>query len=212
MLSNQNQNFLPKDYSSIKPRNPIFNNFERILVTQSANISITAANIACFIIFQCIFFYFVASTQLDRLVLDKGSTLSTFTKTSPVLKHLLCSKLRDQLKVPEETLKTRQKERNKQNIKSLVNVASPFVIPFTIVSIATAITSIRNGLWTKVHNVSMIFVVLCFTTELLIFLAVFQTHEIIGEWEVTKLVADLRQKKIDDFKKEQERKRQSNDL
>lgn len=64
---------------------------QRIL--DPASLSTIFANITFFVIFQCLFFYFVVSKKYEAELADKTGILKPFVENSPLLGKLLCKKL-----------------------------------------------------------------------------------------------------------------------
>ena len=58
-----------------------------------ASLSTIFANVAFFVIFQCIFFYVVVSKKYEATLSDKSGIIKTFVENSPLIGKLLCKKL-----------------------------------------------------------------------------------------------------------------------
>jgi len=214
-----------------------------------ANITIVSANICCFIVFQCLFFYFVASKQFENLIYDKSDIMKPFLEKSPVIGKLICSSMKktanklekkllnvrwkyigdSQIKYEFEdhdyrlsniyessTLKNKilktnsidipglqeksivksgkhyfqsvhiSTALNEENIETLKKTAFPYVSTCGIICIVCLIISLSNKIWTKSHSIALALVATCFTTEFVIYITLFKTHQIVGDWYIIK--------------------------
>jgi len=159
-------------------------------ITNPAGISNTCANIVCFIVFQCIFFYFVASKQYDSLVLEKATFIETFLKNSPVAGRIMCTQMKKSADDMKNIIDVKAKERKEKNIKSLKSTAALFVIPAAIIALLSAGYAINKNKWTRSHTLALILIAGCFTTEFIIYIAVFRTHVILGDYELLLKIFD----------------------
>ena len=62
-------------------------------ILHPASLSTIFANVAFFVIFQCIFFYVVVSKKYEATLLDKAGIIEPYVQNSPYLGKLLCKKL-----------------------------------------------------------------------------------------------------------------------
>tara|TARA_B100000945_G_C20364172_1_gene588707 strand:+ start:683 stop:1231 length:549 start_codon:yes stop_codon:yes gene_type:complete len=148
--------------------------------------TIIAANIVCFIIFQCLFFYFIASKQFENLVMEKGKSPKVFIQNSPVIGKYICKKMKSDNAEKLQNSIDKNKELQSKNKLTLIETAKWYVIIGSVIGILCYIYSIKNNLWKKNHTFGMLLIAGCFTTELIYYLAVFKTHIVIGDWEIIK--------------------------
>ena len=62
-------------------------------ILNPASLSTIFANVAFFVIFQCIFFYVVVSKKYEATLSDKAGIIEPYVQNSPFLGKLLCKKL-----------------------------------------------------------------------------------------------------------------------
>ena len=163
-------------------------------IMDPASLSNVSANIVCFIVFQCLFFYFVASKQYDSLVIEKATFLQGFFQTSPLVGKIACAKMQTDLNKVVKEIELKKIERQKENVEQLKNTAINFVVPAGIISVILASIAIYKNKWKSSHTLALVLIAACFSTELVIYLAVFKTHIILGDYELLKMIFDKKYK------------------
>lgn len=157
---------------------------QRVAHSYSADISVSAANIACFISVQCLFFLFIASRKYLETVKDKTSLLKPFVDKSNVVGKRVCAHASDFVTTNREEVKRHAADRFKRNRTLIAKSAMLFVLPIVIVSVIAGLYARRAGIWQRTHSIMLLLAVLCFSTELVIFVVLFQTYVIVGDYEL----------------------------
>lgn len=157
-------------------------------VWNAPNISLLCANVACFIVCQCLFFYYVGSTQYDNMLQDKVRFIKGFLDESPVLGPVTCVRINDLLSKSRATAKAEMTTRLKKNRRLLMGESSWFIVPCILVAVVAGILAHRKGRWSSEHNWSLALIAGCFTTEIFIYFGLFRTHQVVGDYEIIKMI------------------------
>lgn len=168
--------------------------------TNPSNVFIVLLNALFFMIVQTLFFYFIASNQIDDIIVSKVELINKYAEYDGNLNNYLKEYINsDEFKQKRERVKLLNDERQSKNRKILLNkVILPFIIPIFIIFLIYGIfifTSYEtNKKWfgnnineddfsfNIADKILIFFVIFAFLTELIIFFGVIRQHEFIGDF------------------------------
>lgn len=154
-------------------------------VVAPENIFLIVANIICFVIFQCIFFYKVASRLYEVVIRDKASLVRLFLQEAdPKTQEYACAFIEGRIADGADSLKNERRTRDAKNRESLRSIAAPFLIGSGALIVITGTASRIRGSWSRAHTLSLAMVVLCFMTELYIYGTIIRQYRVIGDFEI----------------------------
>lgn len=157
-------------------------------IKHPANICLLTTNIAFFIVFQCIFFYYFGCKQYDNMLKKKANFVKGFLHNSPLVGPVTCAKISEFIEKNKDEAIRQELERNRFNKKLLKNEAAKFVLPCVIIAIFAFIIAKRRNIWGSEHNISLVLISACFITELFIYKGVFKTYNIVGDYELLNML------------------------
>ena len=150
------------------------------------NLSIIAINVLCFVICQCLFFFFVGSKLYDRTVKDKGKILRLIMETLPPEgQAAACAKIKEtMMSLPDENASAI----DAHNIKLLISTAAPFVIGSLVIALLCIGHALHRNHWKKQHTGAVVLVFFCFLTEVFIYKALIQQYVILEDSTILEAV------------------------
>mgnify|MGYP004176648661 CR=1 FL=1 len=156
------------------------------------NLSIIAINVLCFVICQCLFFFFVGSKLYDRTVEDKGKILrSMLENLPPEGKLVACAKIKEtMMSLPDEDASAM----DAHNIKLLISTAMPFVIGSLVIALLCIGHALHRNHWKKQHTGAVVLVFCCFLTEIFIYKALIQQYVILQDSTIIEAVIGTQMK------------------
>lgn len=170
-------------------------------------IFITFLNVGFFMVVQILFFYIIASKQVDVIIESKSDIINKFIEHSDktndnIKKYLNSNTYKD--KYNKGTLT--EKERLRLNRKIIWLKLKPFLITvFTIITLSfialiffsvpkiqrkfkMSPNIINNYTLSLSDKILIIFVLGAFSTELLFFFGMVKNYEFVGDFEVIKII------------------------
>lgn len=177
---------------------------ENIFVTSKdilspENLIVVFANVFAFITLETIFFWFIASGSVNKVIDDKADLLYTFSvqdsKNKEALKEYLNSSFNTDI-VPEKAKE--QKEERENNNWNLVNsYITPIAIGVAVLFIvAGMLMFIRKQPLTRIDKVLLLSVLGAFTTELYFYFTVTSQLVYIGDNEMMNSIYRSSQKAV----------------
>ena len=167
---------------------------------------VNSANILFFVVVQSLFFKHVAAKQMDVVIAGKVGAIKTYVNKNPDLKD----KVRDFANSGDFVknvcnLSDNVKKNADHNEIVLWECAKPHVIAMTV-AIAVSVLVI---IWFQVFGgkedslelkdmVSLILVVLAFSTEIVFFLTIVSKYQFIGDMGLTHMIYDCTVQKLMD--------------
>jgi hypothetical protein len=164
----------------------------------AADYACVFANVVVFCTFQCVFFFFVASRQYDKLLGHKMQILTPYLNRERPGRQLACERLLSVIGNEEDReAAERVRERTEeQNVRTLATHAGPYIALFIVLSAATALRARANGSWKGHHTLACALLVFCFTTEIFYYFGVVRTYQVLGDWELVDRVFEAAQPTI----------------
>ena len=143
----------------------------------------TFLNTGFFMVVQTLFFYYIASKQVDNIIISKVNVLNTYMKFDNDVKTKTCDYLKsDKYKTEIEQANFRESKRNKLNKILIFKELKYFYIGVAILIFAAIIFSVI--LKQKPFDLLTLAVLGAFTTELLFFFGMVQNYQFIGDLEI----------------------------
>lgn len=153
-----------------------------------ANLLLVVANVLAFVILQTLFFWFIASRSVERVLEDKAGFIATFFSQKGVTKEMMT----DYLNSPsnkEELAKVaaqQRKGREQQNWELVQQYIQPIVIGLLSAFLFLSLVMFRRGQPLTRIDMFLLFLVLgAFSTELYFYLTVTSQVIYIGDGEIT---------------------------
>lgn len=134
-------------------------------------------NVMFFMIIQTIFFLYVASKQLENVLIDKINFVKILSDNNPLVKSYITEIKKQYLQKDFTDIILK---RNTYNNEILIIYCG---IPIIVVSILflIAVFMKSNQQWSKVDTLSLFFVTLAYITELFLFFCVITQYVFIGD-------------------------------
>lgn len=157
----------------------------------AADYSCIFANVVVFCVFQCVFFYFVASRQYDDLLNHKMRIIEPFLERERPGRQLACERLLNVMGNEEKRVKAGETMNGyfkKSNRKTIVTFAGPYIATAAVLAAAFARRARMRGEWQGHHTLAYVLLIFCFTTEIFYYLGVVRTYRVLGDWEMVDRV------------------------
>lgn len=153
-----------------------------------------AANVAAFAVFQCVFFYLFASKTYDHVVKDKLRIASEVLHDDRLGKSAICNAMLpdrpEDLHAAIADAKREQQRSARENCFVLARWCGPFVGAFALGAAALVLVARRQNAWRPRHNLTVALLFLCFSTELVYYVSVIRTYQVLGDWQLFVKVFD----------------------
>lgn len=153
----------------------------------SADYSCVFANVVVFCVFQCAFFYFIASRQYDTLLKHKMRIIEPFLEHDRPGKQVACAKLLGIMATAERRMsKTARMNAllDAGNRRTVYMFAGPYIGVAALLALFFMVRAKRQKVWRGEHNLAYALLVFCFSTEIFYYLGVVKTYRVIGDWEL----------------------------
>ena len=164
-------------------------------IFSSNNMIINVSNIICFITIQTLFFYFIASKQFNKLLIDKTEIVSSYISHDPDLRaHANQYFHGEEWKDITNTGKQQTKLRTKANV-SLINRK---IVPLVLVAVCILGCFVyklthNNEPWSRIDTILLTLVLGAFTTEFLFFIGIVSQYQHYGDHAIYyKLLKTIR--------------------
>lgn len=160
------------------------------MALRSADYACVFANVVVFCLFQCVFFYFVASRQYDKLLAHKMNILEPYLARQRPGRQLACERLLAVIGDEEDrAAASRSREHiEAANVRTLATYAGPYVALFIVLTAVAALRARADGSWRGHHTLACALLVFCFTTEIFYYFGVVRTYQLLGDWELVDRV------------------------
>lgn len=151
-----------------------------------ADLGCVFANVVVFCVFQCVFFFFVASRQYEQLVANKIEVLDPFLRSDRPGRQTACARLLAMIGDEERQISDRinREEVRMHNLRTLATYAVPYISAFVLATVAAVVHAVRRGTWKGHHSLACLLLVFCFTTEIFYYFGVVRTYQVLGDWEM----------------------------
>ena len=150
--------------------------------TVSTNLALVAANVVCFVFFQCAFFYLVGSRLFEKVLHDKGSILRNVLGAAAAEERAhFCAYVKKNAGSVDPSV---AHKRDRHNRALLLRISLPIIAVSLVVMAVCMVLAIRRGAWTRSHSMSLCIILLCFLTEIYLYLVVIRNYDIVGDLEL----------------------------
>ena len=157
-------------------------------VVDPSNLLILVANILAFVVLETLFFWFIASHSVERVLEEKASFIADFMEKKGFTKEMLTEYLNSEYatKTLPEIANEQQREREQQNWDLVVKYIQPVVIGLSVALFLLFVyMRYKRQPLTRI-DVFLLFLVLgAFSTELYFYLTVTSQVIYIGDTEIT---------------------------
>ena len=173
------------------------------LMSQSAKIDILSdvlsacavmcATIVVFVIAQSMFWSLIGSKQYEVIIGEKMKVLSSFFArlNEPEIHKTVCKTIKASINTNDAIENAREEENKKLLFNNFKTFTATFAIMFVLVSIAYLIRSNFESMAISSFGISLLFVLLSFSTEIVVFHYVITPYIVAGDIELTnKLSAE----------------------
>lgn len=158
------------------------------------NLIILFANVSAFIIMQVLFFWFIASKAVERVVENKVDLIVNTSNNIPEIKEKVMIYLND--KTLEEQLKEdsidESYKREKYNSSRLMDyLYKPLSLIITLLYLSFVYSVYIGYKWSKVDFILLGTVFLAFTTEIIFYVLVIQESQVLGDTELISALMSM---------------------
>lgn len=151
------------------------------------NLIILFANVSAFIIMQVLFFWFIASKGVDRVVESKVDLIVNTANNIPEIKeqimvYLTDKTLEDQLK--EDSIEESYKREKYNSARLMDYIYLPLSFIITLLYLSFVYSVYIGYKWSRIDFILLATVFLAFTTEIVFYFIVIQESQILGDTEL----------------------------
>ena len=162
------------------------------------NIILIFVNVLIFILMQTIFFYFVGSRQLEKVINDKVDIVNQYMKydssyKSKIKEYMNTEKIKNIINKAEDE----EKERTQENIEIIKKwIGTPLIVLVSLLLICFIIFIIAKKKWTGIDNVGLSLVFTAYLTEICIFFGIIQKYIFLGDQTLYYFLYNLIKKEL----------------
>lgn len=164
----------------------------------TVNSIVGVSNVLFFMVVQIFFFWFIASREIDRVVLDKAEVLmllrdrlreEKLNETAEALDAIVVSKRRNK--------EQEAKEKNRQRVQSNLRLVYRWIVPCIVVVVVVLVGLVwynhrQHYSLQYAHKVGLGLVVCAYITEVLFFLTVVSNYIMVSDSDIVREVTGLR--------------------
>lgn len=162
------------------------------------NFILILANVLIFIVFQTVFFYFVGSQQMSKIIKNKTDIINKYLKISNIHKYETREFINsNEIKKRLLESKKEEKERKEKNIEVIKTwIGPPLIIVLMLLFICITMLYVNKVKWTGVDSVGLTLVVTAYVTEIVIFLGIIKKYEFLGDQPLYYFIYNLIKKEV----------------
>ena len=164
----------------------------------TVNSIVGLSNVLFFMVVQVLFFWFIASREIDRIMIHKSSVLmmlrdklrqEKFSDTAEALDAVVIKKRREKAKEAEKNAEARKEK----NLALVYRWMVPCIIAVSLVLLALVMYNRRNNYGLEhAHKVGLGLVVCAYVCEVLFFLTVVENYIMISDTDILREVTGLK--------------------
>lgn len=166
----------------------VFNKQTAKDVVDPANLLILVANILAFVVLETLFFWFIASHSVERVLEEKAEFIADFMDKKGFTKQMMTEYLNSEyaIKTLPAIAREQQKERQEQNWELVLKYIQPVVIGLGVaLALIFAYMRFRRQPLTRIDLFLLFLVLGAFSTELYFYMTVTSQVIYIGDTEIT---------------------------
>ena len=162
------------------------------------NFILILANVLIFIVFQTVFFYFVGSQQMSKIIKNKTDIINKYLKISNIHKYETREFINsNEIKKMLLESKKEEKERKEKNIEVIKTwIGPPLIIVLMLLFICITMLYVNKVKWTGVDSVGLTLVVTAYVTEIVIFLGIIKKYDFLGDQPLYYFIYNLIKKEV----------------
>jgi amino acid transporter len=162
------------------------------------NVILILANVLIFIVFQTVFFYFVGSQQMSKIIKNKTDIINKYLKISNIHKYETREFINsNEIKKRLLESKKEEKERKEKNIEVIKTwIGPPLIIVLMLLFICITMLYVNKVKWIGVDSVGLTLVVTAYVTEIVIFLGIIKKYEFLGDQPLYYFIYNLIKKEV----------------
>lgn len=168
-------------------------------IFNSNNMIINVSNIICFITIQTLFFYFIASKQFNKVLIDKTDIVSSYISHDPELRNSAVQYFQsDDWKALVKQGNQQTSQRDLANLKLIGKRIAPLIAGALVVlfGFIFKLNYYPAGTkWTRTDTILLSLVMGAFTTEFLFFIGIVSQYQHYGDHAIyNTLLQSIKQK------------------
>lgn len=158
---------------------------------------IVLVNVIFFMIVQTLFFKFVASKQYADVLVSKIDLIKLFLSKEPEKQSEFNDYKNEYLKTNNEKALQQQRARDKTNKELTRKYCLNLILLGIVVLIVTVLFMKSKTQWNDVYTLSLVLVLLSYTTELCFFFFIVEKYEFVGDhYIIANIVDNVRKRSI----------------
>ena len=168
-------------------------------IFSSNNMVINISNVICFITIQTLFFYFVASKQFNKLLIDKTEVVSSYIAHNPDLQNAA----KQYFGGPEwKDIVDQGRKQSKARTTANLSLIQQKIVPLVLVAMGVLgcfgyKLFHNNEPWSRIDTILLTLVLGAFTTEFLFFIGIVSQYQHYGDHAIYyKLLKSIRDKLV----------------
>lgn len=168
-------------------------------IFSSNNMVVNISNVICFITIQTLFFYFIASKQFNKLLIDKTEIVSSYITHNPDLR----STAKHYFGGPEwKDIVDKGHQQSTRRTNANLELIQQKIVPLVLVALGVLGCFVyklvhNNEPWTHIDTILLTLVLGAFTTEFLFFIGIVSQYQHYGDHAIYyKLLKSIRDKLV----------------